>query len=350
METGNIIAVYNDDKRIALNEFDALMRKTNDYMNKIATLSDRFRGCDAKQLEKETLAAIREQCTNTSFNPSDIELVSGQRFPDIVAGQHFGVEVKSTKENKWVSTGSSIVESTRVDDVGSIYMLFGKLGGIPAEFRCKPYQNCLYDIAVTHSPRYLIDMNVSPENTIFSKMGVDYDEFRLSENQIDTVRNYYKNKMKEREQKAMPWWMGGDIVTSPTLRLWGDRYFTTEEQNRYKAEMLLLFPEEICGSQYDNAALWLCVRHSVINTHFRDLFSAGGQVRFEGQACKAVVGRVKDLAPLVKKLLVGGELEIDMMEYNPSLYHAKDRYVHWVNQVANQLMEVKSLKKYLLNI
>ena len=47
METGNIIAVYNDDKRIALNEFDALMRKTNDYMNKIATLSDRFRGCEA---------------------------------------------------------------------------------------------------------------------------------------------------------------------------------------------------------------------------------------------------------------------------------------------------------------
>lgn len=80
------------------------------------------------------------------------------------------------------------------------------------------------------------------------------------------------------------------------------------------------------------------------------MFSAGGQVGFEGQACKAVVGRVKDLAPLVKKLLVGGELEIDMMEYNPSLYHAKDRYVHWVNQVANQLMEVKSLKKYLLNI
>lgn len=97
METGNIIAVYNDDKRIALNEFDALMRKTNDYMNKIATLSDRFRGCDAKQLEKETLAAIREQCTNTSFNPSDIELVSGQRFPDIVAGQHFGVEVKAPR-------------------------------------------------------------------------------------------------------------------------------------------------------------------------------------------------------------------------------------------------------------
>lgn len=39
METGNIIAVYNDDKRIALNEFDALMRKTNDYMNPLAELT-----------------------------------------------------------------------------------------------------------------------------------------------------------------------------------------------------------------------------------------------------------------------------------------------------------------------
>ena len=103
METGNIIAVYNDDKRIALNEFDALMRKTNDYMNKIATLSDRFRGCDAKQLEKETLAAIREQCTNTSFNPSDIELVSGQRFPDIVAGINgFPREVASWSQPEWM--------------------------------------------------------------------------------------------------------------------------------------------------------------------------------------------------------------------------------------------------------
>ena len=94
-------------------------------------------------------------------------MVSGQRFPDIVAGQHFGVEVKSTKENKWVSTGSSIVESTRVDDVGSIYMLFGKLGGIPAEFRCKPYQNCLYDIAVTHSPLFDRHERVTRKHYIF---------------------------------------------------------------------------------------------------------------------------------------------------------------------------------------
>ena len=44
-----------------------------------------------------------------------------------------------------------------------------------------------------HKKQFLPNLPTS-ENTIFSKMGVDYDEFRLSENQIDTVRNYYKNK------------------------------------------------------------------------------------------------------------------------------------------------------------
>lgn len=169
MEANNIIAVYNKNKQIALQEFDLFMNKTNTYMNKLAQDTNYYVGCDSKQLEKEVLSAMKEQCKGTSFLPDDIQLVSGQRFPDIIASKHFGVEVKSTKENKWVSTGSSIVESTRIEDVNHIYMLFGKLGGKPIEFKCKPYYNCLYDIAVTHSPRYLIDMEITQERTIFSK-------------------------------------------------------------------------------------------------------------------------------------------------------------------------------------
>lgn len=169
MEASNIIAVYNKNKQVALQEFDLFMNKTNTYMNRLAQDTDHYIGCDSKQLEKETILAMRKQCEGTSFLPDDIQLISGQRFPDIIAAKHFGVEVKSTKENKWVSIGSSIVESTRIEDVNHIYMLFGKLGGHPVEFKCKPYQNCLYDIAVTHSPRYLIDMETPQERTIFSK-------------------------------------------------------------------------------------------------------------------------------------------------------------------------------------
>ena len=342
MEANNIIAVYNKNKQIALQEFDLFMNKTNTYMNKLAQDTNYYVGCDSKQLEKEVLSAMKEQCKGTSFLPDDIQLVSGQRFPDIIASKHFGVEVKSTKENKWVSTGSSIVESTRIEDVNHIYMLFGKLGGKPIEFKCKPYYNCLYDIAVTHSPRYLIDMEITQERTIFSKMGIEYDKFRLSEDPISTVRSYYLEKIKKEKRMAMPWWIGSETVTSPTLRLWSGRSLDQEKQNIYKAE--------ICNSNYDRATLWLCIRHSIINTHFRDLFTAGGQVQIENCCCPAIIKRILRVAPIVKQILLEESLLFDIKDNNPDLFYAKDKYAYWVLQVSKQYPQIKQLKNWLMEI
>lgn len=350
MEANNIIAVYNKNKQIALQEFDLFMNKTNTYMNKLAQDTNYYVGCDSKQLEKEVLSAMKEQCKGTSFLPDDIQLVSGQRFPDIIASKHFGVKVKSTKENKWVSTGSSIVESTRIEDVNHIYMLFGKLGGKPIEFKCKPYYNCLYDIAVTHSPRYLIDMEITQERTIFSKMGIEYDKFRLSEDPISTVRSYYLEKIKKEKRMAMPWWIGSETVTSPTLRLWSGRSLDQEKQNIYKAQLLILFPTEICNSNYDRATLWLCIRHSIINTHFRDLFTAGGQVQIENCCCPAIIKRILRVAPIVKQILLEESLLFDIKDNNPDLFYAKDKYAYWVLQVSKQYPQIKQLKNWLMEI
>lgn len=350
MEANNIIAVYNKNKQIALQEFDFFMNKTNIYMNKLAQDTNYYAGCDSKQLEKEVLSAMKEQCKGTSFLPDDIQLVSGQRFPDIIASKHFGVEVKSTKENKWVSTGSSIVESTRIEDVNHIYMLFGKLGGKPIEFKCKPYHNCLYDIAVTHSPRYLIDMEITQERTIFSKMGIEYDKFRLSEDPISIVRSYYLEKIKKEKRMAMPWWIGSETVTSPTLRLWSGRSLDQEKQNIYKAQLLTLFPTEICNSNYDRATLWLCIRHSIINTHFRDLFTAGGQVQIEDCCCPAIIKRILRVAPIVKQILLEESLLFDIKDNNPDLFYAKDKYAYWVLQVSKQYPQIKQLKNWLMEI
>ena len=350
MEANNIIAVYNKNKQIALQEFDLFMNKTNTYMNKLAQDTNYYVGCDSKQLEKEVLSAMKEQCKGTSFLPDDIQLVSGQRFPDIIASKHFGVEVKSTKENKWVSTGSSIVESTRIEDVNHIYMLFGKLGGKPIEFKCKPYHNCLYDIAVTHSPRYLIDMEITQERTIFSKMGIEYDKFRLSEDPINTVRTYYLEKIKKEKRTAMLWWIGSETVTSPTLRLWSGRSLDQEKQNIYKAQLLILFPTEICNSNYDRATLWLCIRHSIINTHFRDLFTAGGQVQIENCCCPAIIKRILRVAPIVKQILLEESLLFDIKDNNPDLFYAKDKYAYWVLQVSKQYPQIKQLKNWLMEI
>ncbi|WP_212744209.1 hypothetical protein [Maribacter sp. ACAM166] len=48
---------------------------------------------------------------------NSIELIGGQKFPDIVAKKFYGIEVKTTTQNHWKTTGNSVLESTRVDDV-----------------------------------------------------------------------------------------------------------------------------------------------------------------------------------------------------------------------------------------
>ena len=75
-------------------------------------------------------------------------MVSGASFPDIVAKKYYGVEVKSTIKNQWKSIGSSILESTRDQNVERIYLTFGKLGK-PVAFRSRPYEQFLSGISVT---------------------------------------------------------------------------------------------------------------------------------------------------------------------------------------------------------
>lgn len=140
---------------------------------------------------------------STNFNKK-IQLIRGHRFPDIVAEhivekRFFGVEVKITKDNKWTSTGNSVLESTRVEKVERIYLYFGKLAA-PPQFKFRKYEECLYEIAVTHSPRYLIDMNLKEGKTIFDKMGIAYDDLRKSPNPISFIVNHYRKSAQPGEE------------------------------------------------------------------------------------------------------------------------------------------------------
>lgn len=249
-----------------------------------------FRKCNGTEMEHIALKALKEVAPQTSFSADSIELVSGLRFPDIQAAGHFGVEVKSTKSDSWTSTGSSIVESTRIPDVSRIYMLFAKLGGDTPEFRCRPYEQCLSNIAVTHAPRYLIDMKLADngEENIFEKMSVDYDTFRkLGEKEkIDSVRKYYMHANQVKGKYEMPWWMGdsnSDVSSSIMIRFFTD--LATPEKSDIRARMFILFPDLFSSKQdkYKRAALWMCSRYSVICSNLRDTFSAGGKVQKIGR-------------------------------------------------------------------
>lgn len=142
------------------------------------------------KLEGVVADIMSERAKGSPFENS-IELISGQKFPDIIAKKYYGVEVKTSKQDHWTTTGNSVLESTRVEGVERIYMLFGKMVS-PFDFKCRPYEECLSEVVVTHSPRYLIDMNLPAGQTIFDKLKIPYDTLRTSTNPIKPIVNYYK--------------------------------------------------------------------------------------------------------------------------------------------------------------
>ncbi len=338
----NLIAVKNSSDRHCTNEdFDDFMNLAESEFNLRAKASPGlYCGCSANDLENVAVNLLREISPRSAFDEKDIKLVSGQRFPDIIANKHFGIEVKSTKQNHWTSTGSSIIESTRVDSVENIYMLFGKLGGKTAEFKCRPYGDCLYDIAVTHSPRYLINMELTKEESIFNKMNTTYDDFRKNNNAISDVRKYYYTKAKQNGRSEMPWWFDNDNsdVANINVKLWSS--CSEYEKDILTAKMFILFPE-VLESKYTNIALWLCTYYSIITPNVRDIMSASGQLNsiqggdYLGFAVPRIIGNILQKSSTIKGLFYDSQfIKNELIFYRSELFNSDSPYDTWLNDIS----------------
>ena len=107
--------------------FEELLAKVIDFMNREAlTFPEMYTGLLGSKLEDKVVEVLQQCAVGTCFEDQIVKY-SGQRFPDIVIGGYYGVEVKTTKANHWKSTGSSVAEGTRVEDVERVYLLFGKM-------------------------------------------------------------------------------------------------------------------------------------------------------------------------------------------------------------------------------
>ncbi len=297
-------------KDASINEFDLLMKRTDLMLNSEAQSSpNKFKEHNGLKLENDVYEALCVSAEGSCFE-NEIELVSGAKFPDIKIGKNFGVEVKSTSKNHWTSIGSSILESTRLHDIQRIYMTFGKLAK-PVEFISKPYEKCLSGIAVTHAPRYTIDMTLNDDGNIFSKMGVQYDDFRTNENPAKVFTNYYKEHLSKGQSL---WWIDDDDEsnqTSPTITLWN--YLPQEQRKELLIKSLVLFPELLMNkdnrTKYNRVSLWLA-RQSIVHNNIRDNYSAGGQYlqNFEGEDLKLpgyfqrIIDHIKEIRKIISQI------------------------------------------------
>lgn len=242
-------------------------------------------------------------------------------------------------------------------------MLFGKLGGTPPEFKCRPYCDVLCDIAVTHSPRYLINMELHEGETIFEKMNTTYDEFRNTEDNIAKVREYYKQKAINEKKQEMPWWITkGNAENSIgfNLRLW--KTVEANERKRLTAYCLILFPETWkananAQTKYNQASLWLCSFAQIVHPNIRDIFTGSGQVTTvngerlpDNSHYPHIVKTIVDAIPTIKRLLQDPSSEtIELIEeYNPTLLNGEDIYQTWVTHCcSNAKTDGAPLKEWI---
>ena len=265
-----VVSVNSEPK---LSDFNKLLEKTLTNLKEDSKKkSEHYLTLLGTKLENQVLNVMQDCAKGTSFENS-IELISGQKFPDIIANKFYGVEVKTTKQNHWKTTGNSVLEGTRVDGIERIFMLFGKMFS-PIEFKCRPYEDCLSEVVVTHSPRYLIDMDLSKGNTIFDKLKIPYDTLRKESNPIQPIVDFYSKQLKEGEQV---WWLEAEQSKSLIIKIWNN--LSISERKEYIKKAMVYFPEIFSskGDKFNRFAIWLVNSEGIVCPNVRDAFTAGGQ-------------------------------------------------------------------------
>ena len=198
-------------------------------------------------------------------------------FPDIVFNKVFGIEVKATKDDHWTTLGNSINESKRISTVESVYFFFGKLGG-KFEISYKPYEKCLKNIATTHYPRYIVDMNLMDGLSIFDKLGITYNDYRQlsGEQRIKLIKDYLRQTFADGEAL---WWI--DETTAPVIRNFNKLDLRTKREFTILA--MARCPEMFKGKgergKYDRVAQILLTDYQAVSGNLRDHFSASGKVQ-----------------------------------------------------------------------
>lgn len=199
-----------------------------------------------------------------------------QAFPDIAVGR-FGVEVKFSLSDTWRSVANSVLESNRIDSVEKVYLIFGKMGGVP-EVQWGDYEESVIHVRTSHVPRFEVELFAS--RSFFEQMGISYDAFRAlaMEDKMQHIRSYARTRLQKGERL---WWLEDKPGIDHTLPIQARLYTSlqAEEKITLRAEAALLCPG-ICESgrtknKYDDVVLYLLTYHGVICHQARDLFSAG---------------------------------------------------------------------------
>ncbi|MDR0764433.1 MAG: hypothetical protein LBE65_02430 [Synergistaceae bacterium] len=255
-------------------EFETILDKC------CATLTDEARATGFKtslQFEnrvREVFLTIEDRSFEIDFAPHP------QAFPNIAMGE-FGVEVKFTLNDTWRSVANSVLETQRIDTVKQIYIVFGKMGGLP-EVRWGEYEHSVIHVRTSHVPRFEVELSIGKatvNQSLFEEVGIRYDDFRKL--QMQEKMKYIRAYAKKIHPDGRLWRIEDSETDEHTTPIQARLYtnLTTEEKTRLRAEAALLCPSIVKSgrsrNKYDDMVLYLLTYHGVLCHQARDLFSAG---------------------------------------------------------------------------
>ena len=191
----------------------------------------------------------------------------------------FGVEVKYTKSDTWRSIANSVLETQRVPGIKVIYVIFGKMGGIP-EVRWADYANSIIHVRTSHVPRFEIEIAADPSHikqSLFDQMGIYYDIFQKLD--MSEKMKYIRDYARKIHPDGRLWWIEDSEKKEHTLPIQARLYtkLPSHEKRRLRAEAALVSPEIVGNGRdkYNDVVLYLLTYHGVLCHQARDLFSAG---------------------------------------------------------------------------
>ena len=259
-----------------IGEFESLLDKcclrlTTEAQNKLFKTSAQF--------ENRVREVLRDLTVNDNSFQIDFKSPA-QAFPDIAMGE-FGVEVKFTLNDTWKSIANSVLETQRVEGVKFIYVVFGKMGGIP-EVRWGEYESSVVHVRTSHVPRFEVEIaqkGMEHRESLFKQMGISYENFRKLE--MQEKMKYIRAYAKKIHPDGKLWWIEDSNSEEHTLPLQARLYtkLSDAEKTRLRAEAALLCPNIVKSgrdrNKYDNVVLYLLTYRGVLCHQVRDLFSAG---------------------------------------------------------------------------
>lgn len=208
--------------------------------------------------------------------PDEVDYTpGGHGFPDIVIvgadGNKYGIEVKSSSSagRSWRINGNSILGSTRVPGIRKNMIVFGKVRGADSLFRAKEYEKCISNVVVTHSPRYLIDLDIDDGNSFFDRANLSYNDISESDQPIKMITDYFLSI----GQTA--WWLAES--TPAAIQMFGN--LPVVQKGQLMGHAFVYFPEIFSNSgvKFYRYMSWLASENSIVDPALRDRFTAGGR-------------------------------------------------------------------------